>query len=263
MLKELTSALYQRNRILAVTGWLHVFAFIATGILLLLDDRQVLGINTWVKPMKFMFSLAIYLWTIAWFSEYINRPRWRIRLVSVVIAVVIIIETACILIQAGRGTTSHFNNATDFDALVFATMGMMIAIDMLMSFMIFLMFSKPHVQLERIYLWGIRLGLLMFLSGGLIGVVMITNGAHTFGGSDGGPGLPVFNWSTTAGDMRLAHGLGLHALQIVPLVAWLISRTPRITKTAGRYAAFTAFVAVYGLLTYGAYAQALAGKPVI
>jgi len=122
MLKDLTAALYRRNRILAVTGWLHVLAFIATGILLLLDDRQVLGINTWVKPMKFMFSLAIYSWTIAWFSEYINRPRWRIRLVSVVIAVVIIIESACILIQAGRGTTSHFNNATDFDSLVFATM---------------------------------------------------------------------------------------------------------------------------------------------
>ena len=31
------------------------------------DTRQILGINPWIKPMKFMTSIAIFLWTVAWF----------------------------------------------------------------------------------------------------------------------------------------------------------------------------------------------------
>ncbi len=263
MLKRFLSTLYHRNRLLTVVGGLHVAVFVATVLLVMIDDRQVLGINTWVKPMKFMFSLVLYLWTIAWFSEYVNRPRWRIRAISFVIAAVIIVETACILVQAGRGTSSHFNRATDFDGLVFSAMGIMIAIDMLMSLLILFMFSKPRAQLEPVYLWGIRLGLVVFLTGGAIGSVMIMNDAHTFGGADGGPGLPFLNWSTTAGDMRIAHGLALHALQAMPFAGFLIGRTPRIAKPIGRYGAFFAFVALYCLAIYGLFAQALAGRPFI
>lgn len=261
MPKQILQALYRRNRLLTVVGWLHLAAFVATLLLVLIDDRQVLGINTWVKPAKFMFSLTVYLWTIAWFSEYINRPRWRVRAISVVISVIIIIESACILIQAGRGTTSHYNVSTDFDAAVFQTMGIMIAIDMLIGLLILFMFSKPSAKLEAIYLLGIRLGLAMFLVGGYVGMTMIANNAHTFGAADGGPGLPVLNWSTIAGDMRIAHGLALHALQLIPLGAYWIGSTPRMAKPAARYAAFTGFVVLYCVAIYGTYMQALAGRP--
>jgi hypothetical protein len=261
MPEHILHTLYRRNRLLSVVGWLHLVAFVATLLLVMIDDRQVLGISTWVKPMKFMFSLTVYLWTIAWFSEYINRPRWRIRTISVVITVIIIIESACILIQAGRGTTSHYNFATDFDAAVFQTMGAMIAIDMLMGVIILFMFSKPRVDLDALYLWGIRIGLAMFLVGGFVGMAMIANNAHTFGAPDGGPGLPILNWSTTAGDMRIAHGLALHAMQVIPLAAYWIGSTVRIEKKAARYCAFIAFTTLYALAIYWTYMQALAGRP--
>ena len=154
MLKQFLNTLYQRNRLLAVVGWLHVAVFVATIVLTMTDDRQVMGVGTWVKPMKFMFSIAIYLWTIAWFSEYINRPRWRIKAISVAISVVMIVESACLLIQASRGTSSHFNVTTDFDAAIFQAMGMMIGINLLIGVLILFMFSKPRVRLEPIYLWS-------------------------------------------------------------------------------------------------------------
>jgi len=261
MIKEQLAALYRRNRLLTAVGWIHFGLFIVALLISLVDDRQVLGINTWVKPMKFMFSLTVYLWTIAWFSEYINRPRWRIRTISVIIAAALVIESACLFVQAGRATTSHFNIATDFDASIFTTMGIMIGIDLFMTVIIFFMFTKPRTSMEPVYLWSIRLGILIFLAGGLIGYVMILNNAHTIGAADGGPGLVLLNWSSTAGDLRIAHGLALHAMQFVPLVGFYIGSSIKIPNLPLRYIALGTFVAAYSLAIYTTFHQAMAGQP--
>jgi hypothetical protein len=253
--------LYRRNPLLTFVGWLHILALLATFVGFLTDDRQVLGINGWVKPMKFMLSIAVYLWTIAWFTRYIRRPRWIMKTISIVISVSILIESACILLQAARGTTSHFNLATDFDAAIFQTMGVMIGINLLMVFLVLLRFGKPAVRLPPAYLWGIRTGIVLFLVGGAIGGLMIARGAHTIGAPDGGAGLALLNWSRDAGDLRIAHGLALHALQILPLLGFYLSRWKRLRDPRARLALLAAAAASYAALVYAALRQALAGEP--
>lgn len=259
--RHLIAELYWRNPPLALLGWLHVLLFLAALAAYATDERLVGGVNTWLKPMKFMASFALYLWTIAWFSKYIARPRVRLRVLSLVLATTILIETLCLLLQAMRGTQSHYNTGTDFDAAIFQCMGIMISIAMLVTLIMLFLLARPSVRLPPAYLWGIRFGILIFLTGAASGAMMIAKGSHTIGAVDGGAGLPLLNWSTVAGDLRIAHGMSIHGIQILPLVGYAISQwgaTPRVSVKLG----LVGFAAVLYLATVVIlFRQALSGSP--
>ncbi len=51
-------------------------------------------------------------------------------------------------------------------------------------------------------------------------------------GAEGGQ-VPLFGWNRSGGDLRVAHFLGIHAEQAIPLLAAL-DREPRRRGRAGR-----------------------------
>ena len=173
------------------------------------------------------------------------------------VALSMAVEQAAIFVQAARGTTSHYNVGSAFDGALFGFMGIFIAVNTAMTIWALCLVWRHRVHGPAGYVWGVRLGILTFLAGSVLGGIMIRNLQHTVGAPDGGPGLPGLGWSTRAGDLRAAHFLGMHALQALPLLGWALSRwAPRravlLTWTgAALYAA-----AVAGLL-----ALALAGRP--
>ena len=257
----LWAELRRRSPVLAFTGALHLMLLLATMALLLLDSREVLGINVWIKPMKFMASLTIYLWTIAWLIGYIKNARGSVLAISRGISTCMIIETACLLVQACRGVRSHFNHDTlrqhgirhhgcrdchrhaadDLDAR-----------------------SLPpgESMIPRVYLWGIRLGIVVFLVGAVVGGMMSGNEGHTIGGVDGGPGLPFLNWRIDAGDLRVAHAFGLHGLQIMPFLGYILSRRARRTQGSSySLAILVSITVIYSLLILATLLQALSGRP--
>ncbi len=255
--------LYRRNPWLAAFGWLMIAGFLFALFASLVDGRTVTGSNTWIKPMKFCFSVAAYVWTLAWFLHYVRDSRRSFKLISIGVTVFMFIEMACIYSQGARGVQSHFNFSTSYDATVFSMMGMMIYLNLLFDLWALALFAIKKPEIPASYLWGIRLGLLLFLVFALQGQLMINRMAHSVGVADGGPGLPLVNWSTVGGDLRIAHALGLHALQFIPLAGWLLFKYRERLKFFGAHATlFTVlFAMIYAGVCFGLLAQAFAGRP--
>lgn len=263
MILSLPGQILRRDRVLATAGLFHLILFALMLAVATFDTRTVSGINPWWKPMKFAVSIAAYLWTLAWFVPYARGPRRRLGIVRWGISAVMVVEMLCIGLQAGRGTTSHFNNATSFDALLWTIMSVGILLNTILDVVFLAMLWVPKTSLPPGYLWGIRLGFLIFLAGGLEGLAMVGRGGHTIGAPDGGPGLPLLNWSTRAGDLRVAHLLGLHALQLVPLAGFGLTRAFRMRPSWQQVAGVAVVAAMYAVLTVWLFRLAWLGQPLV
>ena len=253
----------RRDRFLWRVGLVHLALATLMLVGLAVDGRVILGLNPWVKPLKFALSITIYVWTIAWLLGDVRpgSPR-SARAISRGTGVAMLVEIAAIAGQSLRGRASHFNEATPLDGAIFSAMGTMILLNTLLAGWLLLLYFRCHVPLPRPRVWGARLGLLVFLAGSAIGGLMVSRGAHAVGVADGGPGLPFVNWSTESGDLRASHAVGLHALQVLPILGWALSRvrslgdggaTAIVFVLAGAWAAATALVL----------AQALGGRPLL
>jgi hypothetical protein len=255
--------LWQRDRVLTATGGLMFASVVVMAAIAPFDSRTVTGINPWIKPIKFSLSVGIYLWTVAWFLGYLSRPRWAIVTIRWGVALLMIGEMVCIISQAARGVPSHFNISTPYDAGVFSIMGVLIILNTVLDALLLAVFLQRGLDLRPALLWGIRLGLIFFILGSLEGMAMIRNMAHTVGATDGGPGVPFFDWSTVAGDLRIAHLMGIHSLQVIPMYGAFIARRMNERPVATQVALVTTFAMVYTALTFQMFARAMSGRPVI
>jgi hypothetical protein len=121
----------------------------------------------------------------------------------------------------------------------------------------FLWFMIKKPPLEYSYLLSIRLAFIVFILANLIGGMMIGNSSHSIGGVDGGEGLPLVNWSLDHGDLRIAHFMGLHAIQVIPLFAFYIASK---IKNSRRTIAVIVFTLFYAAIFAAIYYQAIQGK---
>lgn len=262
-LREVFQTLYKRDAVLTIVGVVNLAAAVVLLLLLPFESRQLLGLNLWVKPIKFFLSATVYLWTLAILLPYLKTAYPRsVRVITWSTAVVMLVENGCIALQAARGVTSHFNNSTLFDGVLFGVMGLFIAWNTIVILWAIALFFRVTLALPRAYLWGIRLGFVLFLAGSSMGGVMVRLQSHTIGASMDGAGLPFVNWSLLGGDLRIAHFLGLHALQILPLAGYLFSRYWS-TNTRRPVLAIILFAFLYGLTVFGLYRQAMNGHAVI
>jgi hypothetical protein len=254
-------SLLARDRLVSGAALAGVALFVGLALIAPFDARLVTGVNPWIKPMKFAISIAIFLATIAWFmpdlEPWPRARRWIRRTVVITMAV----ELVAIVGQAARGTTSHFNQASAFDAAVFAIMGMAITVNTLAVAAMLPLIRRDVATARAGYLWGMRLGMALFVVGSLLGFVIVTNQGHSVPGPDGGPGLPILNWAVDQGDLRVAHFIGLHALQALPLLGFALDR--RQAAPVARTRVLSTVAALWLALMGGTLLLALAGRPLL
>jgi hypothetical protein len=251
--------LFREQKPLMIAGVMSFACFLVFSVFILFDSTQVLGINRWIKPIKFFVSIAFFLWTVAIYLRYLKGRDKLSAVLTLGFILIFTIEMIAIVMQAARGTTSHFNNSTAFDGMIFTIMGISIAVSTVLTGILAFHYFRSDIDLPRSIVWGMRLGLIVFLAGSFEGGYMSAQIGHAVGVADGGAGLPLVNWSTTGGDLRVAHFLGLHAFQAVPLFAYFLERSKVKISMPLTFGFAFAYFSVFTLV----FVQALLGRPLI
>lgn len=255
-----------------------VLLILCSGVAMFVDPREVTGVNVWTKPFKFALSTAIYSVTLAWLVGQLQRLRRAAWIAGTVAAIGLAIELIIITGFAAVGDTSHFNVTTPLHTVAWAIMAVSISVVWVMTLLVAFALFRNTLG-DRARTWAIRAGALIALLGMALAFLMtgpqgdqISNyqgivGAHTVGVADGGPGLPLLGWSTVAGDLRIPHFIGMHALQVLPLLAIALELGARRTTPLRSEAVRTRLVAIASITYLAVIAivtvQALAGESIV
>ncbi|KWV31254.1 hypothetical protein [Micromonospora rifamycinica] len=261
-----------RHRPLMVLSVAAAVLAVVTAVGLVVDGRVLTGVPIWLKPFKFSVSFVLYGATLAWMlAQLPRRSRLAEWSASVVVAMAVV-EMAVIVGQVLRGTTSHYNQTTPLNAALWQVMGLAIMVLFVAHLLVavVLLVRRPR---DRATTWAVGLGLGLSALGMLVAFPMVAQdragpdgiaGAHSVGVPDGGPGLPIVGWSTTGGDLRIGHFVGLHAMQALPILAFLLRRyLGRWLDERSRVRLLVVAGAGYGVLTVLLTWQALRGQPLL
>lgn len=229
-----------------------VFSFISL-LLAKYTNVQVNNVSAWIKPFKFSFSTFLYVWAMGVYCSYL--PNLNVSLFNWSVIVLLGFEIFYIALQASKGELSHYNLSSKTYSFLYSMMALAATlVTVYTAYIGYLFFITPLPSLPNYYIWSIRLGIILFVIFAFEGFVMGSRLSHTIGGAYGSTGLPLVHWSTKFGDARVSHFIGMHALQVLPILAYFIFKNTKVTILV---AIVYTFLAIFTLI------QALNGKPII
>lgn len=240
-----------RNELLFYFGLINGIAALFFLLLAYTTSNMLNGVNAWFKPFKFASSVTLYCWAMLWYCHYLKN--FNVALFNWTIIITLGFEVVYIAFRAGRNELSHYNMGTPLSGALFSVMALAATIVALYTgYVALLFFTGSFPELPVYYVWAIRFALLLFAVFALEGFAMGARLSHSVGGSDDSFGIPIVNWSKKFGDLRIAHFIGMHALQILPVLAFYVLKN---TKAVFFVTALYTLLAVFTLV------QALRGTP--
>jgi hypothetical protein len=242
-----------RNETLFYFGLVCLFLSLLFLILAKITSTQVYGVNAWYKPFKFAFSTLTFAWAMAWYCYYL--PDLNIKLFNWSIIILLGFEIVYIAIQASKGQLSHYNLSSGFYAAMFSLMGLAATLATLYTAYVgFLFFKNSFPDLPTYYVWAIRLGIIIFVIFSFEGFAMGSRLNHSVGAINDNSNWFIVGWSTIVGDLRVSHFIGMHALQVLPILSYYVLKNTKLT---------VGLSIIYGLLALLTLIQALQGRPLL
>ncbi|MFD5818966.1 hypothetical protein [Streptomyces sp. NPDC127038] len=225
--------------LLVASGLLHLLVFAV-------DGGPWDGPVSWRKPVTFGLSFGLTLIAVTWVTSYVRmeaRPRAALLLVF---AADCVVEVGGITLQAWRRVPSHLNMSTGFDTAV----SMMLAVGggvlvVVLTAFALASFRNPPTGPVGMPL-AVRSGFAILLVALASGAVMIARGVVLTR-----TGHQEAAYHSTA-PLKPLHGVSLHAVLVLPALAWLLSRTDwsewtRERVVLGAVCCYAAAVLVTGL----------------
>jgi len=245
--------LKQRNETLFYYGFICLILSLAFLLLTKVTTTQVYNVNAWYKPFKFAFSTFLFAWAMAWYCYYL--PNFNIKLFNWSVIILLGFEIFYIAFQANKGQLSHYNLSTPVYSALYSMMALAAsAVTIYTAYVGLLFFTHSFPELPNYYLWAIRFGIILFVIFSFEGFAMGSRLNHSVGALNDNSSWFIIGWSKTVGDLRVAHFIGMHALQVLPVLSFYVFKNTKLTL---------ALSLLYGLLALLTLIQALQGKPLV
>jgi hypothetical protein len=215
---------------LVVSGLVHLGVFAVRG-----GPWQ--GPVSWRKPTTFGLSFGVSLISVAWVSSYLRlSERTRDWLLGI-FAADCVVEVAGITMQAWRHLPSHLNTETPSSATIAAMLAVggfvLIAVLGTMAAVAI----RGGVEAAPSMRLAIQAGFALLLVGLASGAAMIARGEVLIRQGDRQVAYDH------AGFLKALHGITLHAVLVLPALAWLLARTNR--SESARTRAVTVAIGCY------------------
>lgn len=255
--------LLRGERFATTVGLLFLAMTLPTLLGLTLDGRTINGVSVWLKPFKFQLSVGVHVLTVALALATLDqsvRKGLAVRSVILLFLTMAIFEVVWITVQGARGLPSHFATSP-FAFAMYTLMGVGATLIVVATALLGMMTLRhPAPEVPRLVNRAAGIGLLVSGITGLVtGWAISMNHGAMVGGSGAGSVIPLFGWSGTGGDLRVAHFVGLHAAQVLPLLGLALNAW----ETRDTRPALIAASVLWSAATLGLFIQALAGRPFI
>ncbi|MEM6474819.1 MAG: hypothetical protein AAF687_01490 [Pseudomonadota bacterium] len=227
----------------------------------LLDTRMLDSAAVWTKPQKFNISLGLHFLTIAVLLQLVPRDVRSgpvLLIFSYLAAGALLIEFFWVSLQAAQAKRSHFNFDSQFEALMYALMGLGAFLLMTIALALAVQIWRKGDRSRRGLWLGSIVGLtIAFFTTLYFGFTMSSTSRYVGAPLEGGGAtVPFFGWSREYGDLRPAHFVSLHMMQTVPFVGWLADRYGwNVLLVVG------GVTLAQGAIATALFFQALAGQP--
>jgi hypothetical protein len=214
----------------AARGYQRLAYLVGAGLILIglahagiwaLAGGSASGALSWRKPTTFGISFGLTTLTLAWVATWLPvRPRIGWTAAGLLCAATTY-EVAWVTVQHARGTPAHFNDTTPLDERLFIGGAVMVAVAIVviaaMTLTAFVSTTAPAPMAV-----AIRWGLVGLLAAQASGVWMLLHGLALVD-ADADPLRQSMSTVGAAGQMKFAHAVPMHAIQVLAVLAWLLS----------------------------------------